>query len=103
MFEAVAKRSLRALWRMRTELDLLGSSLDVTTATWQHHHGGIGAGSDSFYEYLLKAYLLFGTHPPSRLTCIQCGPLWPDGLGQMLHPAEKHKALGTALKPHFVL
>ena len=25
-----------------------------------HTHAGIGAGIDSFYEYLLKAYVMFG-------------------------------------------
>ena len=60
MFETVAKAALRALWAMRTPLDLLGSSLDVSARLWYHAHGGIGAGADSFYEYLLKAHLLFG-------------------------------------------
>jgi hypothetical protein len=27
---------------------------------WTQTHSGIGAGIDSFYEYLLKAYIMFG-------------------------------------------
>jgi hypothetical protein len=27
---------------------------------WLGSHAGIGAGSDSFYEYLLKSYILLG-------------------------------------------
>ena len=32
----------------------------MLTMDWIDHNGGIGASSDSFYEYLLKAYILFG-------------------------------------------
>ena len=51
---------------MRTPLNLLGSSLDMATGEWRDPNGGIGASSDSFYEYLLKAYVLFGTCIPSQ-------------------------------------
>jgi hypothetical protein len=30
------------------------------SAMWLDPNGGIGASADSFYEYLLKAYVLFG-------------------------------------------
>lgn len=33
---------------------LLGNTLDVDTKTWVRRDSGIGAGLDSFYEYLLK-------------------------------------------------
>lgn len=45
---------------MRSPLNLLGSSLDMVKGQWKDASGGIGASSDSFYEYLLKAYILFG-------------------------------------------
>lgn len=45
---------------MRTGRGLVGTSLDMRTATWLERNGGVGPGADSFYEYLLKAYLLFG-------------------------------------------
>lgn len=59
-FEAAALRALRKLWSMRSSLNLLGTTLDVTNGQWIEHSTGIGAGVDSFYEYLLKAYILFG-------------------------------------------
>ena len=61
VFEDAAIRALERLWVMRTPLNLLGSSLDMATGEWRDPNGGIGASSDSFYEYLLKAYILFGT------------------------------------------
>ena len=30
------------------------------TGNWKQTHSSIGAGVDSFYEYLLKTYILFG-------------------------------------------
>lgn len=59
-FESAALRALRKLWSMRSSLNLLGTTLDVVTGEWIEYSSGIGAGVDSFYEYLLKAYILFG-------------------------------------------
>ncbi|KAK3035802.1 hypothetical protein RJ639_034618 [Escallonia herrerae] len=59
-FESAALRALRKLWSMRSSLNLLGTTLDVTTGEWIEHSSGIGAGVDSFYEYLIKAHILFG-------------------------------------------
>lgn len=59
-YESAALRALRKLWSMRSSLNLLGTTLDVTTGEWIEHSSGIGAGADSFYEYLYKAYILFG-------------------------------------------
>ncbi|KAG7157929.1 ER degradation-enhancing alpha-mannosidase-like protein 1-like [Homarus americanus] len=41
---------------------LIGNAVDVDTGKWVGELSGVGAGLDSFYEYLLKAYILFG-HP----------------------------------------
>ncbi|KAL8457687.1 hypothetical protein ACS0TY_035528 [Phlomoides rotata] len=59
-FESAALRALLKLWSMRSSLNLLGTTLDVETGEWIEYSSGIGAGVDSFYEYLLKAHILFG-------------------------------------------
>ncbi len=59
-YEKAAVEALSQLWGMRSPLDLVGSSIDMTTGSWNNRLGGTGAGADSFYEYLLKAYVLFG-------------------------------------------
>ncbi|KAF5957431.1 hypothetical protein HYC85_004656 [Camellia sinensis] len=59
-FESAALRALRKLWSMRSSLNLLGTTLDVETGEWIEYSSGIGAGVDSFYEYLMKAHILFG-------------------------------------------
>ncbi|TKW41526.1 hypothetical protein SEVIR_1G322100v4 [Setaria viridis] len=60
-YEAAALRALRKLWSMRSSLNLVGTTLDVLTGKWIEYSSGIGAGVDSFYEYLIKAYILFGS------------------------------------------
>eukprot|EP00250_Pteridium_aquilinum_P006108 c16090_g1_i1 orf=265-1992(-) len=59
-YEAAALKALRKLWSLRSSLDLMGTTLNVATGKWIEHSSGIGAGVDSFYEYLLKAHILFG-------------------------------------------
>ena len=38
----------------------MGSNINIETGSWTQSHTSVGAGSDSFYEYILKAYVLFG-------------------------------------------
>ncbi|KAG0275805.1 alpha mannosidase-like protein [Linnemannia exigua] len=59
-YEAAAKRALLELWKRRSKIGLLGNTIDMTTGNWMSMMTGIGAGTDSFYEYLLKSYVLFG-------------------------------------------
>ncbi|CAI5461801.1 unnamed protein product [Closterium sp. Yama58-4] len=59
-FERAAQGALRRVWGMRSAVDLVGTTLDVASGQWVEGNTGIGAGVDSFYEYLLKAYVLFG-------------------------------------------
>ena len=71
-FESCAKIALRTLWGMRTPLGLFGTALDMRQSIWLDNNGGIGASADSFYEYLLKAYILFGSrflHDPFSAEC----------------------------------
>ncbi|XP_045132325.1 ER degradation-enhancing alpha-mannosidase-like protein 1 isoform X3 [Portunus trituberculatus] len=63
VYEMSARRANRVLWKLRNEnTGLLGNVVDVDTGKWVGELSGVGAGLDSFYEYLLKAYVLFG-HP----------------------------------------
>ncbi len=64
VFEDAAFRALEGLWAMRSPLNLLGSSLDMERSEWKDASGGVGASSDSFYEYLLKSYILLGHSSP---------------------------------------
>lgn len=61
VFEAKAKKALDSLWEHRhRSTDLVGTVLNVDTGEWVGRESGVGAGSDSYYEYLMKAYILLG-------------------------------------------
>ncbi|KAF7723480.1 alpha mannosidase-like protein [Apophysomyces ossiformis] len=59
-YELVAKRALKAIWDHRSDIGLIGNVINMQTGQWIHTASSTGAGIDSFFEYLLKAYVLFG-------------------------------------------
>ncbi|KAM4582783.1 ER degradation-enhancing alpha-mannosidase-like protein 1 isoform 2-T2 [Fundulus diaphanus] len=67
-FEWVARRAVRALWNLRSnKTGLLGNVINIQTGQWVGKQSGLGAGMDSFYEYLLKSYILFGEKEDYRM------------------------------------
>ncbi len=55
-----AKLASRALWIRRSkDKSLLGKHINAESGSWTETLSGIGSNSDSFYEYLLKHYILF--------------------------------------------
>ncbi|KAG0294872.1 alpha mannosidase-like protein [Linnemannia gamsii] len=59
-YETAAKKALLELWKRRSKIGLMGNTIDMKTGDWMSMMTGIGAGTDSYYEYLLKSYVLFG-------------------------------------------
>jgi len=60
-FAAAARRAAFALAaRADPATGLVGNTLSVDTGAWARTDAGVGAGIDSYYEYLLKSYLLTG-------------------------------------------
>jgi ER degradation enhancer, mannosidase alpha-like 2 len=55
-----AKRAVVELYRRRSSIGLVGSAINVETGLWTDPTAGIMGGIDSYYEYLLKAAILFG-------------------------------------------
>lgn len=60
LFKNVTLQAMKKIWSLRSNLDLVGNTFNIHTGKWVHANGGIGAGIDSFYEYLLKGYILLG-------------------------------------------
>ena len=58
-FGAAAYAATTALYDRRSSIGLLGKHIDTETGKWSESLSGVGSNADSFYEYLLKAYLLF--------------------------------------------
>lgn len=54
-----AKRALVALYQRNSPIGLVGAGIDIETGKWTNPTAGIMGGIDSYYEYLLKASILF--------------------------------------------
>ncbi|HEX4604569.1 MAG TPA: glycoside hydrolase family 47 protein [Candidatus Angelobacter sp.] len=54
-----AKRALTELYSRRSAIGLVGSAINVETGKWIDTTSHISGGIDSYYEYLLKSWLLF--------------------------------------------
>jgi mannosidase alpha-like ER degradation enhancer 2 len=62
-----AKEALVALYNRRSGIGLVGEWINVQTGEWVDSTSHIGGGIDSYYEYLLKAWLLFGDEDCKRM------------------------------------
>lgn len=72
LFEQYADRALDYLWERRhRQSNLMGTILNVHSGDWIVRESGIGAGIDSYYEYLFKAYVLLGEEKYDYLTRFQ--------------------------------
>uniref|UniRef100_A0A1A8IJ95 alpha-1,2-Mannosidase n=7 Tax=Nothobranchius TaxID=28779 RepID=A0A1A8IJ95_NOTKU len=57
-FENAARRAMSALWRTRSDIGLVGNHVDIVTQKWVAQDAGIGAGVDSYFEYLVKGAIM---------------------------------------------
>jgi mannosidase alpha-like ER degradation enhancer 2 len=62
-----AKRALVELYKRSSPIGLVGSEIDVETGAWTDPTASIMGGIDSYYEYLLKASILFGDQDCARM------------------------------------
>jgi mannosidase alpha-like ER degradation enhancer 2 len=70
-----AKRALVALHQRRSKLGLVGDGINVVTGAWTSGESHVGGGIDSYYEYLLKGWLLFGDQ--------DCRRMWQESLAAL--------------------
>jgi mannosidase alpha-like ER degradation enhancer 2 len=62
-----AKRAVTALYQRQSSIGLVGLGINVETGQWTDTTAGINGGIDSYYEYLLKAAILFGDRDCARM------------------------------------
>uniref|UniRef100_A0A1I8AIE4 alpha-1,2-Mannosidase n=1 Tax=Steinernema glaseri TaxID=37863 RepID=A0A1I8AIE4_9BILA len=76
-FEIIARKTNARLWNFRDKrTGLLGNVIDVQTGEWKGILSGLGAGLDSFYEYMLKAYILFGDETDLKMYLDAQDQIW---------------------------
>lgn len=59
VFYDKAKRALVEVYKRRSPIGLIGTKINVETGKWTNADSHISAEIDSYYEYLLKCWLLF--------------------------------------------
>jgi mannosidase alpha-like ER degradation enhancer 2 len=67
VFYDKAKRALVETHKRRSKLGLVGTRINVETGEWTNTDSHVSAEIDSFYEYLLKCWLLFGDRDCRRM------------------------------------
>ncbi|KAF2883169.1 hypothetical protein ILUMI_23005 [Ignelater luminosus] len=58
LYEEIAMNAVYALYNHRSPLGLYGNHIDIVSGHWTAQDAGIGAGVDSFFEYLVKGSIL---------------------------------------------
>lgn len=72
VFYDKAKRALKAMFARRSEIGLIGTRINVETGEWTNKDSHISAEIDSYYEYLLKCWKLFGDR--------ECKQMWDQSI-----------------------
>src|SRR5215831_13640226 len=72
VFYDKAKRSLVEIYKRRSSIGLVGTWINVETGQWTDTDSHISGAIDSYYEYLLKCWLLFNDE--------DCRKMWLDSV-----------------------
>ncbi|MDQ1637480.1 MAG: hypothetical protein QOF62_819 [Pyrinomonadaceae bacterium] len=67
IFYDKAKRALVETYKRRSAIGLVGEKINVETGKWLASDSHISGAIDSYYEYLLKCWLLFGDQDCKRM------------------------------------
>ena len=67
VFYEKAKRALVETYSRRSKIGLVGEWINVETGAWTNTDSHISGAIDSYYEYLLKCWLLFGDQDCKRM------------------------------------
>ena len=70
-----AKRALVETYKRRSEIGLVGTNINVETGKWTNTDSHVSAEIDSYYEYLLKAAMLFNDQ--------DCRNMWEDSISKV--------------------
>lgn len=73
VFYDKAKRALVEIFKRRSPIGLVGQRINVETGEWTNKDSHISAEIDSYYEYLLKCWLLFDDE--------DCRRMWLESIG----------------------
>ncbi len=75
IYYQAAKKAVRALFSRRSTNNLVGTVINVETGNWENTESHISARIDSYYEYLLKSWLMFGDEDIKMMWEISIGAI----------------------------
>jgi mannosidase alpha-like ER degradation enhancer 2 len=75
VFYDKAKRALVETYKRRSRIGLVGGNINVETGEWTDTESHLSGGIDSYYEYLLKCWLLFNDR--------DCRRMWLEGVASV--------------------
>jgi len=87
IFYDKAKRALVETYKRRSPLGLVGEGINVETGKWTNTDSHISGAIDSYYEYLLKCWLLFEDK--------DCKRMWLDSIAAINKYLEDEVSKGT--------
>jgi mannosidase alpha-like ER degradation enhancer 2 len=70
-----AKRALVETYNRRSSIGLVGTNINVETGKWTNTDSHVSAEIDSYYEYLLKCWILFGD--------TDCRTMWENSVTKL--------------------
>ena len=70
-----AKRALVETYKRRSAIGLVGTNINVETGKWTNTDSHVSSEIDSYYEYLLKAAILFDDR--------DCRTMWEDSISKI--------------------
>merc|ERR1711962_1206402 len=83
--------------RRHEETGLVGNVLDVHTGEWMGKVSGLGAGVDSYYEILLKSFIMFGEPQDAEMFHVSY-----DKIKQYMRRGRAECNSGSGLHPLYV-
>jgi len=99
-----ARKALVQLHALRSAIGLVGESIDVTTGKWVGTDSHVSGCIDSYYEYLVKCWRLFGDEDCRTMWQASVGPLnryIADSTGGGLWYGHADMASGKRTATHF--
>jgi len=98
IYEIYARRAVAGLYsRRHEETGLVGNVLDVHTGEWMGKVSGLGAGVDSYYEILLKSFIMFGEPQDAEMFHVSY-----DKIKQYMRRGRAECNSGSGLHPLYV-
>lgn len=104
IYEEKARHAMVFIYNQRSAKSMVGTKLSTDTGEWLDPSAGVGACIDSYYEYLLKAYLMFGDKEYLEMfvdlySSNRAHSALSEAVGGMVWPVDVHMTSGRVVNP----